>query len=245
MKKIVFFVTCLALAISCSNVSDTDEKPQTPSINDPETMAYLHNAALSRIVSPQTKSGDTSINAIDGLIPYVCNIVLEEAASIGINETISDEELSYIENMSTDQIAHFSLTNEELAQYYIELFPFSDDIKDRLYELSMYDLEMGTTTYLDYMNSLNNTGTKSTSDDMNAIAQFCAIGNASNRFWLSHETKGLKDMSARDWLATGADIAGSFLAAGIIGVIISTVFSLNMGFADVMSLEDAMNTNCD
>lgn len=245
MKKLFFLLSCLAFALSCSNASDTYPNLEKPSLDNPETMAYLHNAALNRYFSSQTKSGEAAITDVDNLIPYVCNIVLEEAAHIGINASISNEDLNYIESMSADQIAHFSLTNEELVQYYINLFPFSNDIKERILELSFNDIEKGTTTYLDYMNSLNDTGTKSTNYNAKSIAQFCAIGNASNSFWQSHETKGLRDMKARDWLATGADIAGSFLAGGIVGIIISTVFSLNMGYADVMSLEDSMNTNCD
>ena len=134
MKKLFFLLSCLAFALSCSNASDTYPNLEKPSLDNPETMAYLHNAALNRYVSSQTKSGEAAITDVDNLIPYVCNIVLEEAAHIGINASISNEDLNYIESMSADQIAHFSLTNEELVQYYINLFPFSNDIKERILE---------------------------------------------------------------------------------------------------------------
>lgn len=233
------------LHLSCSRYSESEGELRNPSLDNPETIAYLHNTTLNRILSPQTKSGVDTVCDSTNIIPYVSSIVLEEAANIGIIETISEEEILHIKRMSEGQIAHFSLPIEDLAKYYINIFPFSDDIKDKLYELSMYDLEMGATTYLDYMNSLINVETKSNLNNMNSIVQFCAIGNASKEFWQSHETKGIKDVSAREWLATGADIAGSFLGAGIIGVIVSTVFSLNMAHGDIMPLEDAMDTNCD
>lgn len=243
MKKLLSSLFLISFSvISCTNVSYYEPSERNISIDDPEIMAYLHNASLSRFFSGRTKAGDLPSN--QEVVSRVCEIVLDEADKIGLHETISADEIEFIDKASSSQIAQFSGSVDSLVEYYISLFPFSEEIKCTLYELSMNDILTGSTTFLEYMNGLN-TGTKVSNKDAAYIAQFCAIGNASKQFWQQQETKGWRDMTSRDWLATGADIAGSFLAGGIIGVIISTVFSLNMGFADVMSLEDAMNTNCD
>lgn len=227
---------------SCEREQSTStDRPQFESINSPEAKAYLHNATIKSILSIQTRAdNDEDTDLPEDYIALTCEVLEAQASELGFEVSLTDEDVENINDYVDDFNLRISNSLRGTILYYISLMPFESSIKDTIYDLSIEDIKNGTHSTLDYMNNLLLENQQSSDSD---LAQFCYIGNASFELWESLATRGRID--GRGWLSTFADIAGSFLGAGYFGIAISAVFSLNMNYGDCMSLEDAMDTNCD
>ncbi len=247
MKRTLLLLTNF-MAITAMCVSGCDEK-QTPSIasqqfksiNSPETKAYLHNATIKSVLAVQTRTDSDDDTVLpDDYIALTCEVLEAQARELGFDVSLTDEDVEHINNYVDDFNSRISNSVSETIWHYTSLMPFESSIKNAIYDLSINDIENGTHTTLDYVNNLLLDEEFSSDAD---LAQFCHIGNASFELWEELATRATIDR--RGWLSTFADIAGSFFGAGLFSVAVSTIFSLNMSYGDCMSLEEAMDTNCD
>lgn len=240
MKKFYLVLAVLLAAFSiifpgCTKQEDVlaHDEDQFYSLDAPETIAYLHNAVLSSYFNRTTKSSTELIETPSYYVPVFGEILTEEAEKIGLSISIKQNEIDEIINMCTIMETIQNNSEIDAFSYLLGFSPLPTDVQTKLVELAAIDMKNGTEHALEYM-KLYSEETKSTIPIAN---YFSSVGYASKDFW---QTKYATKADVREAFSYLADAAASFL--GILG---STAASYTASHAKVMSLDDAMDTNCD